>query len=116
MNPEYAEEWIEKAEQDYQTILLLSRQKKKFLPDIICFHAHQCVEKYLKALWVKHNHHIVKTHDLVFLVDRLKKEEPGLELTRDILRKLNRYSVKFRYPGEGATRAEAKWSIVAQFV
>ena len=31
MSPEYVQEWLEKAEQDYQTVLLISRQKKRFL-------------------------------------------------------------------------------------
>ena len=110
MSPEYIQEWLEKAEQDYQTVLLISRQKKRFLPDVLCFLAHQCVEKYLKALLVKHDHPVVKTHDLVFLADQLKEAEPELELTRDVLRRLNRYAVKFRYPGEGATRTEARWA------
>ena len=44
MSPEYVTEWIDKAEQDYQTVLILSRQRKNPLPDIICFHAHQCAK------------------------------------------------------------------------
>lgn len=111
MSPEYLKEWVEKAEQDYQAVMLLSRQRKRSLPDIICFHAHQCIEKYLKALLAKHGHKIQKTHDIVFLVDQLKQVEPELELLRDVLRKLNRYAVEFRYPGEGATRHEAKWAV-----
>ena len=87
---------------------LLSRQKKKFLPDIICFHGHQCIEKYLKALLAKHSQKIPKTHDLIFLADQLKKIESDLEFIRDLLRELNRYAVEFRYPGEGATSFEAK--------
>ena len=50
MNPKYVKEWKDKAEQDYQAIPILSRQRSKKLPDIVCFHAHQCLEKYLKAL------------------------------------------------------------------
>ncbi len=111
MSREYVKEWTEKADQDYQALLLLARQKKRFLPDIICFHAHQCVEKYLKALLVRHGQKIVKTHDLIFLLDQIKEIEPELELLRDLFRRLNRYSVKFRYPGEGATRSEAKWAV-----
>lgn len=54
MSLKYAKEWQDKAEQDYQTIVILARQRKKALPDIICYHAHQCIEKYLKALLAKH--------------------------------------------------------------
>ena len=68
-------------------------------------------KKYLKALLAKHKRHIEKTHDLLFLVDQLKDVEPELELLRDILRRLNRYAVRFRYPGEGTTHQEAQWVI-----
>lgn len=111
MSPERVHEWVEKAEQDYQTVLILSRQRKKILPDSICFHAHQCAEKYLKALLAKNNLAIPKTHDLIFLVDQLRGMEPELELNRDILRDMNHYAVESRYPGEKASVQEAESAI-----
>lgn len=44
----------------------------------------------------------------MFLLDQLREKEPYLELNRDILRDINRYAVKFRYPGEKASSQEAK--------
>ena len=107
----YTKEWILKAEEDYQTVIILFRQKKKLLPDVICFHAHQCAEKYLKSLLAKTNKRIPKTHDLLFLIEELKKVVPDLELIRDILRELNRYSVISRYPGDKATKEEARLAV-----
>jgi HEPN domain-containing protein len=107
MSLKYIREWKAKAEQDYQAIIILARQRKKAVPDIICYHAHQCAEKYLKALLVKHALSIPKTHDLVFLADKLKKQEPELELIKGILRQLNGYAVELRYPGESATKKES---------
>ncbi len=111
MKIKYIQEWIAKAEQDYQTILILSRQRKKILPDIMCYHAHQCVEKYLKGLLAKHTGKVPKTHNLIFLADELISCEPELESTKDILRNLNRYAVELRYPGESATKQEAKSAV-----
>lgn len=111
MSPRHVSEWIAKAEEDYQTVLILSRQRKNFLPDSICFHSHQCAEKYLKALLVKNNLAVPKTHDLIFLLDQSKGVESELELNRDILRDMNRYAVEFRYPGEKASVQEAKTAI-----
>lgn len=111
MNPKGVQEWITKAEEDYQTVLILSRQRKNFLPDSICFHAHQFAEKYLKALLAQNNLTTPKTHDLIFLLDQLKEVESELELNRDILRDMNRYAVESRYPGEKASIQEAKTAI-----
>lgn len=100
-----------KAEQDYQTVIVLSRQRKKKLPDIVCYHAQQCAEKYLKAMMAKHDIKIPKNHDLVFLADKLKKVEPELELAKDMLSTLSQYAVEFRYPGESATKKDAKQAV-----
>jgi HEPN domain-containing protein len=42
-------EWIAKAEADDKSALALQRRRKEPLPDIVCYHCQQCVEKYLKA-------------------------------------------------------------------
>jgi HEPN domain-containing protein len=42
-------EWVNKAEADYQSAVALHRRRKAPLPDIVCYHCQQCVEKYLKA-------------------------------------------------------------------
>jgi len=42
-------EWVEKAERDYETMERESRVRKNPNPDAVCFHAQQCVEKYIKA-------------------------------------------------------------------
>ena len=82
--------------------------KKNKLPNTICFHVQQCAEKYLKALMAKHGIEIVKTHNLVYLLEKLQEVEPKIELNKDILRNLNRYDIKFRYPGDEATISEAR--------
>ena len=44
-------EWIAKAEEDFATAVTLARPRKKPLWSPVCFHAQQCVEKYLKGPW-----------------------------------------------------------------
>ncbi len=51
MNP-LTLKWIEKAEGDYITTQKLLPTTNPRLYDIICFHAQQCIEKYLKA-WLQ---------------------------------------------------------------
>jgi len=44
-----ATEWVEKAEADYRTAEREARVRKAPSHDVVCFHAQQCAEKYLKA-------------------------------------------------------------------
>lgn len=47
--PSLSQEWIQKAEGDYATAIREYRARKLPNYDAACFHAQQCVEKYLKA-------------------------------------------------------------------
>ena len=42
-------EWVDKAEGDFLTALREFRVRKSPNYDAVCFHAQQCVKKYLKA-------------------------------------------------------------------
>ena len=101
-------EWINKAEQDYETAETMARKRKSSVPDIVGFHCQQCVEKYLKAFLVLKKVDFPKTHDLIEILERAADKDPFLEIFRSELRMLNPFSVQFRYPGEGATIDDAK--------
>ena len=101
-------DWVIKAEQDFAAARTLLRRRKPSLNDIVCFHAQQCAEKYLKALLTKHRVAFPKTHDLLDLLDLAKRKEITLELVRPMLEYLQPYAIDFRYPGESATRHEAQ--------
>ena len=74
----------------------------------VCFHAQQCVEKYLKALLVHHAVDFPKTHDLEALFGMVPNSS-GLKLEIADLNLLSSYAVEGRYPGdwELPTREEA---------
>lgn len=105
-------EWILKAEEDYKAALALNRQRKFKLPNSICFHCQQCIEKYLKAYLVYNETEPSRTHDLRKLNDIASSFDPSLNNIYDHLEQLNPYSVEFRYPGESATLKEAKQALV----
>jgi HEPN domain-containing protein len=111
-NFEEVREWTKKAEDDFEGAIDLSRRRKKPLPDLVCFHCQQCVEKYLKAFLIFHETLFPKTHDLLLLLDISKQYQPTLELQRELFEFLNPYSVQFRYPGEETTIEEAKIALV----
>lgn len=70
-------EWVEKAENDLETAVRVVRSGPDFPTDTVCFHAQQCVEKYLKALLVSQSVAFPKTHsirDLLALLPRKKRQ------------------------------------------
>ena len=104
-------EWVEKADADFISAGREYRARKQPNYDAACFHAQQCVEKYLKARLAKANKPIPKTHDLAALLDLVLPIEPLWEPFRPQLETLTSYAVEFRYPGESATRELAKIAV-----
>ncbi len=104
-------DWVVKAEEDYEVVRALIRKRKPNVNNAVCFHAQQCAEKYLKAFLIRHRIAFPKTHDLLDLLELAKQADSTLELLRPDLAHLEPYAVEFRYPGEFATRQEAKRSV-----
>ena len=107
------DEWIWKAEEDYRAVIRLSRHSQNPTHNIACFCCQQCAEKYMKALLVFHKIEFEKWHDLLYLLDLLLPVEPTLEFLRPEMKKLNRYAVDVRYPGDFADSTEAKQAMKA---
>ncbi len=61
-------QWIKKAEHDLINAEYVLRMEANCPTDTVCYHCHQCVEKYLKALLIAHNTPFPRTHDLVLLL------------------------------------------------
>lgn len=101
------QEWIAKAEGDYLTA---SREVRASPPnyDAVCYHAQQCIEKFLKAILTAKEKRPPKTHDLTVLASMLRSVEPQWQLPHEELRLLSQAAVVFRYPGECAGPEEAK--------
>ena len=107
------EDWIEKAEQDFDYARLGMRRSKHSLYDGVCFHAQQCAEKYVKAYLVHHNIAFPKIHDLVELRRLCLQADGTFALITDPLKLLYLYAVDIRYPGLTATKEDAQGAIVA---
>lgn len=103
--------WVYKAEEDFRTATTMVRKRKNPAPDNVCFCAHQCAEKYLKAFLVFHKIGFPKTHSLQALLDLVVDLDPVLEALREGLTRLEPYAVEIRYPGENATVEESKESV-----
>lgn len=103
MKEALVEEWVTKAEEDYWAVRYLYQKSKGRLASVICFHAQQCAEKYLKALLTKYDIEPPKIHSLEALLDILISKIPEIEECRELLTNLSPYSVEYRYPGMIAT-------------
>ncbi len=105
------DEWIQKAEGDFISALREYRARKLPNYDSAGFHTQQCIEKYIKALLQMHNVRFQKIHDLLALKESCLSFFPELELYADSLAYLNQFAIAFRYPGESASREQAKRAV-----
>jgi HEPN domain-containing protein len=95
---ELVREWVEKAENDLVAAVHTLTLRERCPSDMVCFHAQQCVEKYLKAYLVFASIDFPKTHDVERLVALLPR---GVEvsLSAEQQRRLTEHATVLRYPG-----------------
>ena len=101
MNP-LTLEWVEKAEEDYNAAKWL-QQAPNPLHNSICFHAQQCVEKYLKAWLQEADIRAPRTHNLEELLDLIVPTVPAWYHCQPDLKIITKYAVEPRYPDDSAT-------------
>jgi HEPN domain-containing protein len=93
-------EWVQKAEDDLKVAAHVMKLGANCPPEAVCFHAQQCVEKYLKAILVWHQKEFPKTHDIGDLVS-LMPFGVTVDIPAADQRRLTGYGVVVRYPSEG---------------
>jgi HEPN domain-containing protein len=105
-------QWVEKAEHDLTTASYTLRLRANCPTDTVCFHAQQCVEKYLKALLVLNDADFGRTHHISALLSLLP---PSIrpQMTPEEQERFTEYAVTTRYPGDydPITREEAKQAV-----
>ncbi len=94
-----AAEWVLKAENDLKTAACVLGMGRECPMDNVCFHAQQCVEKYLKAMLVLHATDFPRTHDVEKLV-RLLPHGLLASWKLEEQRRLTQYATITRYPGD----------------
>ncbi|MDP3735126.1 MAG: HEPN domain-containing protein [bacterium] len=63
---QYAGEWFERGDDDLQVMEVLLRNES--IPNVVCFHAEQAAEKYLKGFLAHRERHARRVHDLSSLL------------------------------------------------
>ena len=92
-------EWVVKAENDLTNAAHVLKLAAECPTDTVCFHAQQCVEKYLKALLVLDGIDFPKTHDIERLT-ALLPARADVRLSAEEQGRLTDYATT-RYPGSG---------------
>ncbi len=105
------QEWVDKAEEDYQVAQREFRARKNPSFNAVCFHAQQCSEKYLKARLQEANLAFPRSHSLPMLLNLACSVEPLWPVLAPQANRLNTYAVAFRYPGASATKADARQAL-----
>ncbi|MBN2546742.1 MAG: HEPN domain-containing protein [Spirochaetes bacterium] len=68
--------------------------------DTAIYHTQQCAEKSLKSFLAFKNYEIVKSHDLIKILEIIIKIDDSFKVLEENLEELNPYSVIFRYPDD----------------
>ncbi len=89
--------WFESAESDL--LLIQEISSNEILTHISAFHAHQAIEKSLKAIIEEYEIGFIKTHSLENLYNKVKGQLQS-KLNTDILIILDQLYIDARYPGE----------------
>lgn len=86
-------EWLNFSERDLQDALILFHNKSY---KNCVLHCHQAIEKILKAIIAENNYNLIRTHDLINLVNETK-----LRLPKEVLNfvdELNPHYLPAKYP------------------
>jgi HEPN domain-containing protein len=94
------QEWVKKAENDLIAAGQILKLGKAAPMETICFHAQQCVEKYLKAVLVHKRIPVPKTHNVQTLM-RMLPPSSRPDITRDEQNQLTNYAAVTRHPEAG---------------
>jgi HEPN domain-containing protein len=86
-------EWLDSAQDDMRDAGILF-QEKSYKNCVL--HCHQAIEKILKAIMIKNNQELIRTHDLVSLVNFAKLSLPKNILA--IIDCLNPHYLPAKYP------------------
>ncbi|KKM80785.1 hypothetical protein LCGC14_1336350 [marine sediment metagenome] len=96
MKNQLVKEWLERGKNDLETAKILISKVDFF--DVILFHIHQAVEKYLKGFLIFHGWTLIKIHDLEVLITEAIRFENFFQKYLDFGRKLTAFYLEGRYP------------------
>lgn len=97
--------WLNKAKGDLRMARAANGLEDP-LWDQCCFHAQQAAEKALKAFWVSMDQDVPRTHDLVYIVEKIVALLPEANDILEDAAAIAQYGVSPRYPSFLASETE----------
>ena len=94
---EIINKWIEKADHDIGTAELIMQYIPEYR-DTISFHCQQAVEKYLKAYLIFIDLEVVRSHNLILVLDMISQKQNISDELYDQATILQQFAVDVRYP------------------
>ena len=91
------EEWLRFAKDDLDVALKISNDRN--LTNMVAFHAHQAIEKCIKAVAEEYEIKVKKIHNLITLEADILNVL-SIEIDGNILNKLNEIYISSSYPGD----------------
>jgi HEPN domain-containing protein len=91
------EEWLAKAQEDFE-FARINLEEQKFFYAQICFHFQQAAEKYLKAYIVARELEFRKIHELELLRKICQEKDRSFQEIKSECEFLNTFYVDTRYP------------------
>ncbi len=102
------QQWVDKAEGDWEAAERAWQSRDRPFYDHVCFHCHECTEKYLKGRLIEADIAFPKTHNLPHLLTLLLPIEPEWGVLEPSLLGLKAFGVSIVYPGKNADKADAQ--------
>ncbi len=104
-------EKVRTAETDWAGIKVFQQALTPELYDLVCFHAQQCVEKYLKAWLQEANLRVPQTHDLSELLDLIVPTHPEWRAWQTDFAQFKKHAVDVRYETYYATTEDVEHAV-----
>jgi HEPN domain-containing protein len=96
--PTSPQEWLNHAMSDL-ALARLGMNSNDVLPEQVCFHAQQAVEKAIKSVLLHNKIPFPLVHDLEVLINIARHEKLQLPAWAENVAVLTQYAVETRYPG-----------------
>ncbi|HZQ10717.1 MAG TPA: HEPN domain-containing protein [Anaerolineae bacterium] len=112
-NSELVQEWVQKAEEDFEGAQTILRRRRKFLPNLLCWTCEQSVEKYLKAFLTRQRVKFERTHHLETLYQACLNVDSDFRLIQQSVDAVLLCVPQIRYPGHSVTEEQARAAFAA---
>jgi HEPN domain-containing protein len=96
MKEQVVDEWFERGRHDLEVAKILLAEEEYL--DVVLFHIHQAVEKYLKGYLIYKGWKLKKIHDLEMLITEAVTFDVEFQKYLDFGRKLTAFYSEERYP------------------